>query len=180
MKFFKKLLFVIVALIALVLITALFVKKEYSVTRTVVIQAEVSDVYDYISYLENQKEYAIWQAKDPQTKNTSVGVDGTVGFIQSWSSKHDEVGVGEQEITKMKLNKRIDFALRFEKPMKMEADAYMTTELKGGGTEVTWGFEGGNPWPFNIVFLFLDMDKELGPDLQEGLDNLKKIIESKE
>ncbi len=180
MKFIKKLLFVIVALISLVLITALFVKKEYSVTRSVVIQAEVSEVYDYISFLDNQEEFAVWQAKDPKTKNISKGTDGAVGYIRSWSSSHEKVGVGEQEIIKMELDKRIDFALRFKEPMEMEADAFMTTKSKGGGTEVTWGFEGRSPWPFNIFFLFMDMDEELGPDLQQGLNNLKKIIESKE
>lgn len=180
MKFIKKLLFVIVALVALVLITALFVKKDYQVTRTVVIDAEVSEVYDYISYLENQQEYAIWQKKDPKTKNTSKGTDGTVGYIHGWNSSHEEVGVGEQEITKMKLDERIDFALRFKKPMEIESTAFMTTKKKVAGTEVTWAFEGGSPWPFNIFFLFMDMDEVLGPDLQQGLDNLKKIIETKE
>lgn len=180
MKIIKKLFLVIVALVALVLITALFVKKEYTVSRSVEITSNLSDVYDYISRLDNQQEYAVWQAKDPKTKNTSTGKDGAVGYIHSWSSTHEEVGVGEQEIMKMTIDERIDFALRFKKPMEMEATAYMTTEENGDNTKVTWVCEGGSPYPFNIFFLFMDMDEALGPDLQKGLDNLKVIMESKD
>ncbi|MFT5858631.1 MAG: hypothetical protein ACI865_000719 [Flavobacteriaceae bacterium] len=180
MKILKKLLFVVVALLAIILITALFVKKDYTVARSVEIKSNVSDVYDYLSQLENQQEFSVWQAKDPKTKNSSKGKDGTVGYIHSWSSKHEEVGVGEQEIMKMEIDKRIDFALRFKEPMELDATAYMTTEEKGDRTKVTWTFEGSRAYPFNVFFLFMDMDETLGPDLQKGLNNLKEILESKD
>ena len=180
MKILKKLLFVVFALLTIVLITAIFVKKEYTVKRSVKIESNVSDVYDYLSHLENQQEFAVWQAKDPKTKNSYKGTEGTAGFIHSWSSKHEEVGSGEQEITKMELDKRIDYALRFKEPMQLDATAYMTTKEKGNATIVTWAIEGAISYPFNILFLFKDMDEVLSPDLQKGLENLKQIIESKD
>ena len=68
--------------------------------------------------------------------------------------------------------------------MEMTRQAFFTTEYLGGSpeqkTRITWGFEGSSPWPWNIFSLFRDMDNELGPELQEGLNNLKKVLESKD
>ncbi|MFT5777191.1 MAG: hypothetical protein ACI837_000122 [Crocinitomicaceae bacterium] len=181
MKILKKLFIVIIAIVALILITALFVQTDFTVMRTVEVAGEKAEVYEYLKFLENQEEYAVWQKKDPKTVNASKGTDGTVGFIRTWKSSHEEVGVGEQEITKLKEGERIDFALRFKEPMEMESTASMTTEAAGDNkTKVTWEFKGSTPYPFNIMFLFMDMDAELGPDLKNGLDNLKGIMDSRE
>ena len=45
-------------------------------------------------------------------------------------------------------------------------------------TIISWGFEGSMPYPSNLMLLFVDMEGELGGDLQSGLDNLKNILES--
>jgi hypothetical protein len=42
---------------------------------------------------------------------------------------------------------------------------------------VTWGFSGKNKFPFSIMMLFMNMDKAVGKDFEEGLDNLKSILE---
>jgi hypothetical protein len=33
------------------------------------------------------------------------------------------------------------------------------------------------PYPMNLMLLFMDMDGMLGKDLQQGLDNLKGVLE---
>ena len=43
---------------------------------------------------------------------------------------------------------------------------------------VRWGFDGEMDYPMNFMLLFIDMDKQLGGDLQTGLENLKMILES--
>lgn len=67
--------------------------------------------------------------------------------------------------------------LRFIRPWASESDAYLRLEEAGGQTRVTWGFSGVNPFPFNIMMLFMNMDKMIGKDFEEGLSNLKKLIE---
>lgn len=32
-------------------------------------------------------------------------------------------------------------------------------------------------YPMNLMMLFMDMEKQLAPDLQNGLDNLKTLLE---
>jgi len=42
---------------------------------------------------------------------------------------------------------------------------------------VAWTFNGSMPYPFNIMRVFTSIDKMIGKDLQDGLNNLKSILE---
>jgi hypothetical protein len=179
MKFFKKIIIVIISLITLVLITALFVNGEYHVEREISINQPNDIVFQYIKLLKNQDEYSVWKKMDPNMKKTFKGEDGTVGFISAWSSKNEKVGTGEQEITAIIENVRVDSKLRFKEPFEAEDNAYMATKpTSSKQTKVTWGFNGKMDYPMNLMMLFMDMDEMLGPDLNNGLKNLKKILES--
>lgn len=180
MKVLKKIGFVLLVLIALFFITAAFVKKDFSVTKNTTVDKPKSEVFAYIKMLENQDEYSVWQQMDPNMKKSSKGTDGTVGYISSWVSNHEDVGSGEQEIMKIDEGNRMDVMLRFKEPWESEASAYFTTEDDNGKTKVTWGFNGSMPYPWNIMLLFMDMEERVGNDLQTGLDNLKKELESRE
>jgi len=169
---------ILLAVIALLLVVAVFVKKEYSVTRTVGIKKPVHLVFDYLKHLNNQKQYSIWTMRDPDAKNETKGVDGSIGFIASWDSKNSQVGKGEQEIIGLDENKKIDLRLHFYKPFNCAASAnFVTTNLGDNNTAVAWTFNGSMPYPFNIMRVFTSIDKMIGKDLQDGLNNLKSILE---
>jgi uncharacterized protein YndB with AHSA1/START domain len=173
----KKILIVVLVLIAGVLLTGIIAKKEFSVERTVVINKPKQAVFDYVKMLKNQDNYAVWQAKDPNTKKSYTGTDGTVGFISAWESEHPDVGHGEQEITAIKDGERIDYELRFLKPYESSSPAYMAFAGSGNETTVSWGFQGKMPFPSNLVLLFTSMEADLGDQLNEGLQNLKNELE---
>ena len=177
MKIFKKILIVIAVIIAIPLIIALFIKGDYAVERQIIINKPKQQVFDYIKFIKNQDNYSVWARKDLNMKKEYAGTDGTVGFISAWDGNKD-VGKGEQEITNIVDGQRIDVKLRFKVPMEATDDAYMTTVASGENqTIVKWGFTGKIPYPMNIMILFFDMDKEVGKDLQGGLDQLKVVLE---
>lgn len=179
MRFLLKLFFLLLSIVAIILIVALFVDGDFSVSRKVTINQPKEVVFDYVSMIGNQKEYGVWQKKDPNIVIKSQGVDGTVGFISSWDSQKEEVGAGEQEITKLIEDELIATELRFKRPMEVTSQAYFEINEESGNTcSVIWKIEGGSPYPWNIFALFMDMDKEVGPDLDQGLKNLKSILES--
>ena len=168
------------ALVILVLIIALFVKKDYAVFREVTINKPKQEVFDYVKMLKNQDNYSKWALMDPNSKKTYKGTDGTAGFMSAWDSEVKDLGKGEQEITGLTEGARIDYNLHFIKPMENRAKAAMTTETAGDNqTKVTWTFSGNMAYPMNFMLLFLNMDKLLGKDLETGLDNLKVIMEKK-
>jgi len=178
MRLLKKIIIAVVIIIAIPLIAALFVKKDYAVERTITINKPKQQVFDYIKYLKNQDNYSKWNKTDPAMKKTYKGTDGTVGFIAAWQSNDKHVGVGEQEILNIVEGERIDTKLRFTVPFKAQDDAYMTTTpVDSLTTKVTWGFKGAFPYPMNIMNLFVNMDKAVGGDLETGLANLKSVME---
>lgn len=163
---------------AIPLITALFIKKEYAVEKEIIINKPRSEVFEYIRFLKNQDNFSKWAMMDPEMEKTYRGVDGEVGFVSAWKSDNEDVGVGEQEIIKITDGERIDYELRFFEPFEATDNAYMITESAGDGkTLVKWGFDGKMAYPMNLMFLFMDFDAMLGDDLQTGLDRLKVELE---
>ena len=178
MKFIKKLLLAIVLLVVLALIIAVFIPKDMVAEREVTINKPKQEVFNYIKLLKNQDNYSKWATMDPAMKKEYRGTDGTVGFVSAWDSESGDVGKGEQEIKKIDEGKRIDFELRFLKPMESTAQAYMTTEaIDSSSTKIKWVFSGKMSWPFNIFRLFMDPEKAVGDDFSTGLNKLKTVLE---
>jgi len=179
MKAVKYILLIIVLFFAVVLLVAAFIPSEFGVVREVSIDKSKSEVFEYVKRLKNQDHFSTWAKIDPSMKKEFSGVDGTVGFTSRWTSSHPEVGVGEQEITGMNDGKRIDYELRFFEPFESTSSAYMLFDsIDSSRTTVSWGFDGEMDYPMNLMLLFVDMEGELGGDLQDGLDNLKGILEN--
>lgn len=178
MGILKKILVVLILLLSIVLIAAYFMPKTYAVEREITINKPVDSVFNYVKYLKNQNQFSVWANIDPKMKSTYKGTDGTVGAISAWESNVKDVGVGEQEITKIIPGKRLEFALRFKKPMDDTAVGFLSTEsVAGNQTKVKWGINGVIPYPMNIMLPMLKMDKMIGKDLQQGLENLKAQLE---
>jgi uncharacterized membrane protein len=178
MKILKKLLIAVAIIIMIPLIAAVFVKKEYAVERAIDIDKPKQEVFDYIKYLKNQDNFSKWASMDPDMKKTYRGTDGMAGFVSAWESDNPDVGTGEQEIVKIVEGERIDYQLRFIEPFEASDPASMTTErLSDNQTRVVWAFNGRMDYPMNLMFLFMDMEKMIGDDLETGLANLKTILE---
>ena len=152
--------------------------RDYAVEREITINKPVDSVFNYVRYLKNQNEFSVWANIDPKMKSTYTETDGSVGAIAAWESDVKDVGVGEQEITKITEGKRIDFALLFKEPMNDTAVGFMSTEaVSKNQTKVKWGIKGVFPYPMNIMMPMMKMDEMIGKDFSEGLKNLKAILE---
>lgn len=168
---------VVGAFVMLIVIAVLIVDTEFEVERTVVIEQPVDSVFGYITYLRNQENFSTWAEIDPQMQTEYRGTDGTVGFVSAWWGS-DEVGSGEQEIVGITEGERIDYELRFFEPFESTSRSFMSTEpVSDNQTRVTWGMSGSSPRPFNLVMLFIDLEEALGSDFEEGLENLKVLLE---
>ncbi len=180
MKTLKVILVIILVIIAIPLIAALFISKDYTVEREVIINKPKEEVFDYVKYLKNQNEYSTWAKIDPDMKKEFRGEDGKVGFVSAWDSEKGEAGKGEQEIKKITGTERIDYEIRFIKPMESVSESYMELEENSAETtKVKWGFNGHMSYPFNFMQVFFDMEKLIGDDLQKGLEELKRIVENR-
>lgn len=178
---FKKLIFGLVAiavlLIAAVAIASFLMPTEFKVERDTTINKPKADIYNYAKLLKNQNEWGPWFKKEPTMKQEFRGTDGTIGFVSYWKGEKEETGEGEQEIKKLIENERIDTEIRFKQPFESKGEAHIILESAGVQTKVKWTFAGSMPRPVNVMLLMIDMDKELGKDLSEGLAGLKSVME---
>ncbi|MEK6155646.1 SRPBCC family protein [Flavobacteriaceae bacterium 3-367] len=171
------LLYIVAGIAVLVFILAMIAPKTYDVFRTIEIARPKAVVFEYLKYLKNQQQWSPWEKKDPNMEKKFTGTDGEVGAVSYWNGNKD-VGEGEQEITKIVDGKRVEGELRFLKPWKSTSDCYMEVdEVSDGKTKVTWGFSGKNKFPVSIMMLFMNMDKAVGKDFEEGLQSLKILME---
>jgi uncharacterized protein YndB with AHSA1/START domain len=142
----KKISLLLLALVVIALVTALFVKQDYSVVREISINKPKKEVFNYLRLLKNQDSFSHWANLDPAMQKNYRGVDGTVGFVSAWKSDKKEVGSGEQEIKKITEGERLDYELRFKEPWESKSNAYLSTNAPDSSkTNVTWGFEGKMP-----------------------------------
>ena len=171
-------LLVIGALIALFLVAALFVKKEYIVERTITIDRFRPEVFNYIRFLKNQDYYSKWVRTDPEMRNEFRGTDGTIGFVYAWDG-NKKAGKGEQEIMHIHEGS-IETELRFIRPFEATAQSYMQVAAQPGNnphqTRVTWGLKGRSNYPLNLMTAL--MSKALGRDMDTSLTMLKERLEN--
>jgi hypothetical protein len=169
----------IIAILAVISVLVLFAPKKFNVYRSTIIDKPLDEVFEYLKLIKNQDEWSPWKKKDPDMKQEFNGTDGEVGFIAKWEGNKD-VGIGEQEITRINKNDSIESRLRFYKPWKSESDAYLKVEkITPDKTNVIWGFSGESKPPTNVFFLFFNMDKAVGKDFEEGLASLKMLLENR-
>ena len=176
MEILKIIIIVLLSLVSLLLMLALFLPKNYTISSSIVINKNKKEVFDYVKIIKNQEIYSVWVMEDPNSKKEYIGVDGTVGFVSKWESENKNVGVGEQEIINIIDGERIDIDLRFKKPFEgNQKAANIFKEISQNSTEVTNEFYGYNKYPTNIGVFFIK--KILKKTMDQNMQNLKNILE---
>lgn len=172
MKIRKKIIITLLIIVAIPLVLALFVPKTFKSGGEIIIKKPTKEVFDYVKYVKNQDNFGVWQLSDTNMKKTEDGTDGTVGFRYSWES--EKLGKGAQVITNIVENERMESDLFFYDFNDDANKSHITVEEKSPiETLVTWGIEGKSPYPWNLMNLFMNMDK----DFEKGLEKLKTILE---
>ena len=171
-------LYILLGVVLLIILLGLIAPKSYAVSRSIKIKRPLSEVFNYVLLIKNQEYWSPWAERDPNMKRTYTGTDGEIGFVSAWESDHKQVGSGEQELKSFEKNKKINSELRFLKPFKSTSDAYFKVKEVQNGTQVTWGFSGRNKFPISIMMLFMNMDKAVGKDFEQGLEKLQFVMEN--
>jgi len=175
MKILKYLGLGIVAILLVVLAVALFVPTTFVYEKSISISAPLDSVWLNTNSLAALDKWSPWNEHDPKMKKEMTGEDGMVGAKQSWKS--DIVGWGSQKILNVQKPVLFETELVFLKPYKSHGKAYVKLLTDGVGTKATWGMTGSMPYPFNVMILFMNMEKTMGKDWDYGLSKLKSLSE---
>jgi hypothetical protein len=178
MKILKRIVIIILIIVAIPFVVALFVPRSYTVSVSETIDRPLQVVYDYVRMLDNQKYYSVWVMKDPNLNPEIVGTDGTVGVVQKWNSKLDDVGEGEQEITYL-TPERMDVDIRFKRPFEGTGKAAnIFKAISENQTQLTTEFYSNDSYPFNLPS-YLFGKAMIKKDMVKNLQNVKRILEKK-
>lgn len=165
------------AVIALVLVAALFISNDVHYYKSITINAPIDSVWLNVNSLAAVDKWSPWNDYDPNMKKSMSGTDGTVGAMSSWESDVDRVGKGSQTISKIEAPTLLETDLKFYTPYESEAKGYIQLSPEGSGTKVTWGFKSEMPYPFNTMKLFMNMEEMMDEEWNSGLSKLKALCE---
>ena len=163
----------LIALIVVVVGVAFVLPQNVHVERSTVIAAAPDQVFAVVNDFTRSKEWGPWYKRDPKMKLTLEGPPAGLGAKMSWKSESE--GEGSQEIIESKPFSYVKTKLEFRP--QGTAFAAFTLEPAEGGTKVVWSMDtdmGMNPIGRYMGLMF---DGWVGKDYEEGLANLKKLIE---
>ena len=177
MKVLKIIGLILLVIIVLIIVLGLIAPKKYEVERSVLINAPKEMVFNHVVKFRNWNAWSPWAEMDSTMTYTVEGRDGEEGSVYKWVGDPKITGSGEITNTGVKPNEEVTHHLHFILPWEDESDGYTRVADAEGGTKVSWGMFGKNAFPMNIMFLFMSMDKMMGPDFERGLELLKGICE---
>ncbi len=172
----KIVLLVVVVLIVGVLVVAAMRPNEFSLQRSVSIQAPPGKIYPFISDLGLWPTWSPWEHIDPTMKRTLSGASSGVGAIYAWEGS-GKAGTGRMEIIEALEPSKIVLKLDFLKPFEAHNFADFTLAPRGDTTDVTWVMRGPSPFISKLMGVFVSIDKMVGKDFEAGLANLKAAAE---
>ena len=87
------------------------------------------------------------------------------------------VGKGSISIVPPRGPGMVSMKLDMLEPMEAHNDIDFRLVPQGDATEVTWAMRGASPFLGKLMGIFIDMDKMIGKDFENGLASLKTLAE---
>jgi hypothetical protein len=174
----KKILVVVLVLVAAFLGFVATRPSAFHIERSASIAAPPAVVFPFVNNHKNFILWSPWEKRDPNQKTTFSGPPEGVGAEYHWAG-NDDVGEGNMKILESKPNELVKEDLTFIKPFEAKNTITYTLVPDGAGTKITWGMDGENGFAGKMFGVFMDMDKMLGKDFDDGLAALKTLAEAK-
>lgn len=171
--------YILIGLITFVAFLHAWSKKDYEISRTILINAPKAEVYAYIRQLKKQDQWIPWFRNNPEMILRFKGEDGKPGASSYWKGRN-RIGEGEgiQRITKIRDGKVVEFQLLLLRPYKTLSLSYAgVKEISPEKSRIVWGFKGAHRFPASVIMLFYGLERGLGKGIEGGLKNMKTILE---
>lgn len=177
----KKVLLSVAAIVAVSVIGFVVVvamqPSEFHVERSATMAAPPDTVFAQINDFHKWDAWSPWLKIDPSAKTSFEGPSSGEGAVFRWAGNAD-VGEGNMTIVESRPNERVRINLHFIKPFEDTAPTEFVLKGDGNQTTVTWTMDGRNNFLSKIFCLFMSMDQMIGSKYEEGLANMKAIVET--
>ncbi len=170
----KKILLILVALLAVMLIIPFFKSPKFHVERSREIAAPAAVVFEYFNNHKKFNEWNPFMKMDPQAKVTYTGPEAGVGAVSSWVG--DKTGDGSATITESKPGELVRERMDWKKPMEGVSTVDFTFKPQGDKTLVTWAMYGDSNYVGKLMSIFMDCETMCGPQFEKGLADLSQLV----
>lgn len=169
----------VLAAIVVVLVIVIAVQPaDFRVTRSGTIAAPPADVFAQVNDLHKWEAWSPWAKLDATMKQTYDGAPAGVSAVYSWNG-NSNVGEGRMTITESRPSGFIRIKLEFMRPFAGVNDVTFTFKLEGEQTVVTWTMAGTKNFITKAFGLVMSMDKMVGGMYEQGLAQMKVVVEGK-
>jgi len=168
---------IVLAVIVVVFIAIVMMQpSDFRVTRSTAISAPASAVFAQVNDFHNWQAWSPWAKLDPLATNTFAGAPAGTGAIFTWVGNKN-VGEGTMTMTESRPNDLIRIKLEFRKPFKATNAAEFNFKPERNQTVVIWSMSGQKIFIVKAIGLFMSMDKMVGGQFEQGLANMKAVVE---
>lgn len=151
---------------------------EFRVERRLRIQAPPEQLWPLVSELRAFNRWNPYERKDPLIQGGYTGPASGIGSRYAWQSS--KVGEGSLEITGQQPGRAVQMKLEFLRPFEAHNQAEFTLRAAAdGATEVSWRMSGPANLMSKLMGLVMDVDRMVGRDFEDGLQNLRQIAEAR-
>jgi len=150
---------------------------DFSVMRSARISAPPGVVFGQVNDFHNWEAWSPWAKIDPAVKNTFEGSPAGAGAIFRWAG-NNKVGEGKMTITESRPDGLVRIRLEFMKPFKATNTTEFTFKPEGHQTVVTWNMFGTNNFLAKTIHLFMNMEKMVGGQFEQGLAQMRSVAET--
>jgi len=168
---------VVAVAVAAVLAYAATKSDTFMVQRSTRIAAPPEQIFPLIDDLHAQSAWSPFE-KDPTMKRTYSGAPRGPGAAYAWDGNR-QVGAGRIAITSSTPPSNVVLLLEMARPFKASNTVEFTLDRNGAGTDVTWAMAGRRPYLAKLMSVFMDCDKMVGSQFEDGLARLKALVESR-
>jgi len=169
---------VFIGLAVLVVLFLFFVAArpaDFRVERSATLAATPAALFEQVN---DHHRFTVWNPfmkLDPNVKNTFTGPDSGVGAMCSWDGNRN-IGAGSATIVESRPSELVRLRMDWKRPMEGVATVDFTFKPVGDKTVVTWAMYGKNGFMGKLVSLFMECDKMCGPQFEQGLADLGKVV----
>lgn len=175
--------------------------NRFTITRSAVIDAPPSAVFQQINNLRNWDGWSPWARLDPNATTSFDGPAAGPGAAFEWSG-NKEIGVGRMSIVESVPDQSVILRLDMQKPFAASNDVVFTLtpevaetadapDAGGWGwvlnifgigpkpaqkTRVEWSMTGDSGLVGKVMNLLMNPDKMVGRRFEEGLANLAAVL----
>jgi uncharacterized protein YndB with AHSA1/START domain len=170
-----KVLIVLAVIVVLFLVVVATRPADFRITRSATIPAPPAVVFEQVNDLHNWQQWSPWAKLDPDAKVTFDGPTAGNGASFHWAG-NSNVGEGTMTLMESQPSELVRFKIDFMRPFVASNVAEFTFKPVGDQTEVTWTMTGKNNFMAKAFGLFVDCDKMVGGQFEQGFENLKGVV----